>query len=116
MNLNILGKLKTFVPVVATVVSILYIPANPGWGLLKDQVKAKKYDLAAQSFVAGMSGLRLGPIGGQRKTEIDVVGTLNPVDFRNAPYIKVGMWTRIAMEGIGAVQGFVKGLIKDVLG
>jgi hypothetical protein len=114
--MRILSKLKPFVAPIATILSILYVPPNPGWGTVKQKIDAKQYDQAAQSFIAGMTGLRLGGIGGQVNTEFDVVGTLNPVDFNNAPHPKVGLWASLSMEAIDAVGSFVRGLFRDIKG
>ena len=112
--MSIMGTLKKIVPMISTIAAVLWVEPSPGWGTVKDKLDAKQYDQAAQSFIAGMTGLRLGPIGGQMTTELDVFGTLNPVDFRNAPYPKVALWSRLSMEGIDTIGGFVRGLFADL--
>lgn len=107
--------LKKVVPIFATLFTMAYTPAAPGWGTLLEHIENKQGGLVIQDIVAGFSGVRLKG-GGQGQTDIDLFGTLNPIDFTNAPYGKVAGWTSVAMTGIGKVRTFVNGIISDVLG
>jgi len=80
-----------------TLVSVFGAP-NPGWSSVADNFSAGNYVGAAQSFLAAWTGLRLGGIGGQAETEIDIFGVINPFDMRNAPAAKTMLWTKLATK------------------
>jgi hypothetical protein len=108
------SALKKIVPITATICTMAFQPAAPGWGTIKEHIQNKQGWLVAQDIVAGFSGIRLKG-GGQGQTDIDVFGTLNPIDFENAPYGKVAGWTRVSMEAIGKVRAFTNEIINSVL-
>ena len=112
--MTIESALKKIVPIGATIFTMAYQPAAPGWGTIKEHIQNKQGWLVVQDIVAGFSGIRLKG-GGQDKTDIDVFSTLNPLDFENAPYGKVAGWTRVSMEAIGKVRAFANSIISDVL-
>ena len=111
---ELVSALKKIVPITATLFTMAYQPAAPGWGTMKEHIENKQLGLVAQDLVAGVSGLRLKG-GGHGQTDIDLVGTLNPIDFNHAPYVKVGGWTSIAMEGISKVQTFTRSIISSIM-
>lgn len=77
-------------------VSILAPPVS-GWTSVLQNAKVGAYDKAFQSFVASWTGIRIGGIGGQANTEIDIMRTLNPLDFGYAP-----AWKSMLIAGIVA--------------
>lgn len=105
---------KRLIPGIAGAVQLYAGEPNPGWASVKAHLQNKAYEPAAYSAIANMTGLRMKHHG-QRTTEFDVIGTLNPFDFRNAPTPKVILITRLAIEGIEAVHGFVSSLFDDML-
>lgn len=107
--------MKTLVPGFAGAVQFWFGSPNPGWASVRNAHKAGNSFGAMQSAVAGVSGVRLAG-GGQAQTKIDVFGTLNPVDMRNAPVPKVMLWARLALEGLQAGEKFISGLFKDIMG
>ena len=111
---ELVSALKKIVPITATLFTMAYVPAAPNWGTMKEHLENKQLGLVAQDVVAGVSGIRLKG-GGQSHTDIDLVGTLNPIDFDNAPYVKVAGLTRIAMEGIGKAQAFTMSILRSIL-
>ena len=111
---ELVSALKKIVPITATLFTMAYQPAAPGWGTMKEHIENKQLGLVAQDLVAGISGIRLKG-GGQDRTDMDVFGTFNPIDFENAPYVKVAGWTSIAMEGISKVQTFTRSIISSIM-
>lgn len=91
--------------VITGMVTSIYAPPNPGWGSVMQKVQAGQFDQAAQSFVASWTGLRLGGIGGQAETQIDVMGVINPFDMRNAPAMKTMLWTKLATKITRKIAG-----------
>lgn len=105
---------KKFFPPFAGALQFYFGEPNPGWASVHDAVKAKDYSRAWQSALAGMTGIRLKGAG-QATTEFDVIGTLNPIDLRNAPAPKLAMLARLSLEGIDTVGKFISNLFKDIL-
>jgi len=85
-------------------VSILAPPVS-GWTTVLDAAKTGQYDKAFQSFVASWTGLRIGGIGGQANTEIDVMKTLNPFDFSYAPAWKSMLISAIVAKVVKKFAG-----------
>jgi len=113
--MTVMGTLKNIVPAIATGLAVLWTPPCPQWGSVASTLKKKEYELAVQSFIAGMTGLKVDiPEGGHRGTSFDVFGTLNPVDFDHAPFPKVALWAKLGIEGIDAVGSFISNLFKDL--
>lgn len=83
--------------IVGNVMAVMGEP-NPGWSSTYDNIVGGRYDQALQSYIAAWTGIRIGPIGGQRTTEIDLAGILNPFDMRNAPALKVALFTKLATK------------------
>ena len=113
------GKLmslaKVLIPGIAGLAQLWTGEPSPGWATVQKYATTpyyKKY--LGHALVASFTGVRLAHMG-QRTTEFDVMGTLNPVDFRNAPVPKVMLVTRLALEGIEAVGQFVSGIFRDIL-
>ena len=113
--MGLVSKLKTIIPLAATLVTMAYAQPSPGWTTLSEAVKLKRGDLFGQGLIAGFSGIRVDvPGGGHRGTDIDLFGTLNPVNFQHAPFTKVGGITRLSMEAISATQTFLRDIVKSV--
>lgn len=83
-------------------VSIL-APPWPGAGSVKEKVEHGDFDQALQSFVASWTGLRIGGIGGQRNTEMNIIGLINPFDTQCAPALKATLWSGIVFKIMKAV-------------
>jgi len=117
LDSKLISLTKSLVPGIAGLAQLYYGEPNPGWGSVEMKLREGKNKQALQSAVAGLTGVRLGGhgFGGQKKTEIDLFGVLNPTDFRNAPVPKVVVLTRLAIEGISAVGTFVSQLFRDVV-
>lgn len=105
---------KKVVPGIAGAVQLYYGKPAPGWGNVRSKINANQLAQAFQSAVAGLTGVRLGNIAGQAKTEVDFLQTINPFDFRSAGVPKVILVTRLAMEGLDATVGFVRGIFNDL--
>jgi len=99
------GRKRIPLSVITGMVTSIYAPPNPGWGSVMQKVQAGAFDQAAQSFVAAWTGLRLGGIGGQAETQIDVMGVINPFDMRNAPAMKTMLWTKLATKITRKIAG-----------
>ena len=98
---------KKFIPPLATGITLLFARPCPGWGSLAYCIQQKDAPAAAAVIITSITGVKVGGLGAQEKTEADVFGILNPVDFDNAPATKVGLITRLALEGIDAVESFI---------
>lgn len=101
-------------PGVTMAVQALFGQPGPGWSSVFTNVKQKNYEMAAQSFIRGVTGMRIGGIGGQATTEFDLFNTVNPLEFGEAPVLKVGLWTGLGVQGIRAFGRLVSGIISDI--
>lgn len=113
--MTIMSKAKTILPWASGLVALLFSPPIPGWSTVKDNVLGNRMDMAIQSGIAGVTGVQLGGIGGQRDTHVSVGNVLNPVNFKFAPVTKVALWTRGILEVADALQTGISNLIKDLI-
>jgi len=79
-------------------VSVFAPPWN-GWSSVAQNIQAGAYDKAFQSFVCGWTGIRIGGIGGQKNTEIDIGRTLNPMNLTDAPAWKTLLISALIAKG-----------------
>lgn len=83
----------------------VFAPPWSGWSTVAQNLQARAYDKAFQSFVCAWTGIRIGGIGGQQNTEIDIGRTLNPLNLADAPAWKVmlisGLIAKVTKRFIG---------------
>ena len=115
LDTKIMSVAKMLVPGIAGLAQLWTGEPNPGWSPVSKYATTesmKKY--TGHAVVAAMTGVRLKHMG-QRETKFDLMGTLNPVDFRNAPVPKVILMTKLAIEGIDTVGKFISGMFRDLV-
>lgn len=112
--MTIMDKAKRIVPGLAGLVTFLFTPPAQGWSTVARNIELNQMDMALQSAVASISGVRLGGIGGQANTEIPVGAVLNPLNLTEAPTPKVVLWTRTILEIADVVQGSISKYIKEL--
>lgn len=112
--INIISLAKKVVPAIATGISILYSKPAPGYGNVYDAIQEKNYKVAGQAFIAGMTGIKIGGIGGQTETDFRVFEALNPIELEHAPFPKIALWSSLAMEGITRVGSFIRSLFTEM--
>jgi hypothetical protein len=79
--------------------SVLASP-GAGWGSAINQIQGGQPIEALQSFIRAWTGVRIGGIGGQSNTEIDIFKTLNPFDLSEAPAWKAMLLSALTMKAI----------------
>jgi hypothetical protein len=108
------SALTKWIPPISTFVTFMFTRPG-GWGSVYDHLKANNLDMAAQSGIRQMTGVRLGGIGGQNKTQWDAFASLNPINFDEAPAAKVGFVTSFALRAMGTIQAAANKMLSELL-
>ena len=73
-------KVVGMIPGLATGITAVFSKVG-GWDSVYTHLKNNSLDMAAQSLIRQFSGVRLGGIGGQDQTQIDIFRSVNPLEL-----------------------------------